>query len=200
MRSATIMFVTTIIAASQHLANADIMVTASFDTSSLIANPVGPFSSAFILTDGSGVGDGNNTATLSGFAFGGGSGGPVMLTMGGASGDLGSSVILMDTSFFNLLSSSFTPGSTLSFLLTLTTNVDSGFTPDQFSFVLLQADGSTVATTDPTGANSLLTVNIDSAAPSIGKFEVAEVPEPPTLFVVLAGLAYVLVRSYVRRS
>jgi hypothetical protein len=194
MRSAVLLFATTIITAGLHIAKANIMVPAAFDTSSLVANPAGPFSLAFVLTDGSGSGDGNNSVTLSNFAFGGGSGGPVTLTAGGATGDPASGVLLTDSSFFNVLVVSFTPGSTLSFLLTLTTNVDPGLTPDQFSFVTLQADGSTLATTDPTGANSLLTINIDSAVPSVSTFQFAAVPEPSTLVLTFAVVAVALVR------
>jgi hypothetical protein len=41
-------------------------------TSPLIGHPAGPFSLDFQLTDGSGLGDANNTATISNLSYGGG--------------------------------------------------------------------------------------------------------------------------------
>src|SRR5207237_10206708 len=94
------------------------------------------------------------------------------------SGDLTSGASLIDSSFLNIFASSFTPGSLLSFDFGLTTNVDPGGTPDQFSLVLLQADGSVVNTEDPSGANSLLTVNLDSAQPAFSTFASDLTPAP----------------------
>jgi len=65
-----------------------------------------------------------------------------LLSAGGVSGDLTNGVALVDSAFLNIFASSFTPGSLLSFDFALTTNVDAGATPDQFSLVLLQADGT----------------------------------------------------------
>src|SRR5215475_8927650 len=98
---------------SPHVATADLLLTETFDTSPLLTNPAAPFSLAFVLTDGSGSGDGNNTAMLNSFAFGGGSAGKVVFAFGGVTGDLLSGVALTDSSFFNALSSSFMPGTTL---------------------------------------------------------------------------------------
>ena len=171
--------------------------TVSLDTSTLS----GPFELAFVFIDGSGTGDGNNTVTLGNFLFGGGSAGAVDtgLSTGGVSGDLTSGASLVDSSFFNVFASSFTPGSLLSFDFSLTTNVDGGGAPDQLSLVLLQADGITpVATEDPSGGDSLLTVNIDSASPAFSTFAsdltsapivtTSAVPEPPTLLLLAIGL------------
>jgi hypothetical protein len=170
--------------------------TADLDTSGLS----GPFELAFIFTDGSGIGDANNTVTLDNFLFGGGSAGAVdtTLSMGGASGDLTSGVSLVDSSFLNILAVFFMPGSFLSFNFGLTTNVDAGNTPDQFSWVLLQA-GTPVNTQDPSGADSLLTVNIDSANPVFSTFasdltpapvvtESAAAPEPSTPLLMAMGM------------
>ena len=187
-----------IVAAMQRPAHAGLITgTVSLDTSALS----GPFELAFIFIDGSGTGDANNTVTLSNFLFGGGSAGTVdaSLSTGGISGDLISGVSLVDSTFLNIFASSFTPGSLLSFDFGLTTNVDAGGTPDQFSLVLLQADGSVVNTEDPTGANSLLTVNLDSAQPAFSTFasdltpapivrESATAPEPASLPLLAIGL------------
>src|SRR5437016_8936900 len=166
----TVMLALVVVAGGLRPAHADIITgSVSLDTSALS----GPFELAFIFTDGSGAGDANNTVTLSNFLFGvGGSAGSVdaSLSFGGESGDLTSGVSLIDSSFLNIFASSFTPGSLLSFDFGLTTNVDPGGTPDQFSLVLLQADGSVVNTEDPSGANSLLTVNLDSVHPQISTF------------------------------
>ena len=192
-----------VLAANPRPAYADIITgSVSLDTSALS----GPFELAFIFTDGSGTGDANNTVTLGNFLFGaGGSAGTVdaSLSFGGESGDLTSGVSLIDSFFLNIFASSFTPGSLLSFDFGLTTNVDAGGTPDQFSLVLLQADGSVVNTEDPSGANSLLTVNLDSAHPAISTFasdltpaaivtESTAAPEPPSLLLLAIGLAAAL--------
>jgi len=185
-------------AADQRPAHASIISgSVSLDTSALS----GPFELAFVFTDGSGAGDANNTVTLSNFLFGGGSAGAVdtSLSTGGVSGDLTSVVSLADSAFLNIFASSFTPGSLLSFDFGLTANVDPGGTPDQFSLVLLQADGTPVATEDPSGIDSLLTVNIDSSSPAFNVFaseltpapvvtESAAVPEPSILLLLITGL------------
>lgn len=170
----------------------------SLDTSALS----GPFELAYLLTDGSGIGDANNLVELNNFAFGtGGSAGSVdtVLSTGGVSGDLTTVVALADTAFFDVFASTFTPGSLLSFDFALTTNVDPGGTPDQLSLALLQSDGTPVPSTDASGA--LLVVNIDSARPGFGRFATdltpaptvtfaANAPEPSTaLLLVLALLA-----------
>ncbi len=184
--------------AAHHPAHAG-LITGSFslDTTALS----GSFKLAFLFIDGSGTGDANNTVSLSNFLFGGGSVGAVdtSLSTGGVSVDLTSVVSLVDSAFLNILASSFTPGSLLSFDFGLTANVDPGGTPDQFSLVLLQADGTPVATEDPSGIDSLLTVNIDSSSPAFNVFaseltpapvvtESAAVPEPPILLLLITGL------------
>ena len=201
MKRTTILFVTAaaMVVVSPHVATADLLLTETFDTSPLLTSPAAPFSLAFVLTDGGGSGDRNNTAMLSNFAFGGGSAGAVFLTLGGATGDLLSGVTLTDSSFFNALSSSFTPGTTLGFQLALTTKIDPGGTPDQFSVVILRSDGSPVPTTDPTGANSLLTVNIDSALPGAMRFDLVGVPEPSSFLLLIPGLA-ILAGMRIRRA
>ncbi len=155
-------------------AHADLILDVTLDTMPLTsaeAASAGPFSLAFQLDQGSQAG--NNSATISDFSFGaGGSAGsscPAALspcTFGGASGDISSAVDLNTSSAFNALVENFTPGDTLSFVLDLTTNVDAGGTPDAFAFSILDSSGNPIPTLDPTGADTLLTINIDSASPA----------------------------------
>ncbi len=154
-------------------ASADTIFTVTLDTTTLTVPPgstAGPFSLAFQLTDGSGLGDANNTATVSGFQFGGGSASACPAgcsAIGGAGGDAGSSIVLNDSSFFNSFVEAFTPGTSLSFHVDLTTSVDPGGTPDAFAFSLLDGGGFPIPTLDPSGADTLLNVNLDSTHPRI---------------------------------
>src|SRR5215469_10062806 len=104
-------------------ARGDAIFTVTLNTAPLTTVPgssAGPFGMAFQLTDGSG------TAAC-----------PAGCTVfGGASGSAVSSIMLTDSSFFSALVETFIPGSTLSFQVDLTTNVDSG-APDLFAFSLL---------------------------------------------------------------
>ncbi|HET9762690.1 MAG TPA: hypothetical protein VFR50_04205 [Casimicrobiaceae bacterium] len=170
--------------------------SASLDTSALS----GPFELVFVLTDGSGIGDANNLVELNDFAFGpGGGAGSVdtLLSTGGVSGDLTTGVALVDTAFFNVFASTFTPGSLLSFDFAFSTNIDGGGTPDQLSMALLQSDRTPVPSTDASGA--VLVVNIDSPRPGFGLFATdltpaptvtfaGSAPEPPTALLLLVAL------------
>jgi|SRR5665213_2368697 len=181
-------------------------------TGPLAGDPAGPFSLDFQFNDGSGSGDGNNTAVLSNFLFGTG-GGPLgaAALAGGTSGDLGSSVSITDTGFLNEFTQGFTPGSQLQFQLSLTTNVDDGGTPDQFSMAILDSNGAQLPTLS--FFDVFVEIDIDSADPSIQTFasdpsrntvaggapidlsapdftSVSSAPEPGS--IVLAGCALVM--------
>jgi len=138
----------------------------SLDTSGLS----GTFEIGFILIDGSGTGDANNTVMLGNFGFGGGSVGTVDLgmTTPGASGDFASGATLIDSGFFVEFAQGFTAGAQLTFDFGLTTNLDAGVTPDQFSIALFQSDGTPIPSLDPSGA--VLLVNIDSTQPTFQSF------------------------------
>lgn len=181
----------------------------SVDTSSLIGNSGGPFELGFLLIDASGTGDGNNTVTINNFAFGGGSPGAVdpSGTIGGASGNLTSTVALTDNSFFNALSASFTPGSTLSFSVNMTTNPDStmdlstGLTGDQFDFLIFNSSNMPITTTDPTGGNTFASATVGPSGLSVQEFAIptatTPVPEPSTVFLI--GFGLVLFIAFSRR-
>jgi len=98
------------------------------DTSTLTTRPGGPFSVALYLSDGSGVGSGNNTVTLSGFDFGGGNSEGSSTLIGGATGSLSSTVTLTGALFLNSFIQQFAPGSHLAFQASVTHNVYFGST------------------------------------------------------------------------
>jgi len=133
-------------------------VRVSLDTSSLVGQP-GPFSLDFQLNDGSGTGDGNNSAHLTDFDFDGGAAAGVLQLTGGARGDLQSDVTINETAFLNRFQQQFVPGERLSFLVDLTNNVDAGSFPDQFSFAILN-NGVEIQTVGP--ALQILSADIAS--------------------------------------
>jgi hypothetical protein len=148
---------------------ADIIYDVSFDTSGLVGNVNTPFAVDFQLTSGDTTNGVVNTATLSSFAFGaGGSAGTgnPFTNSGNASGDLGSTVTLNTSggSFFNEFSQYFTPGSMLTFQLDLTNNPQSSGTPDEFTFQLIDNTLVEISTTDPSGSNSLVIIDLTGGA------------------------------------
>lgn len=165
----------------------------SVDTTFLIGNLSGPFTMAFQLTDGSGVGDGNNTVTIDNFDFG--SGGPDGSPnyVGGASGDTATSIILTDTEFFNEFTQGFTPGNVLSFNVTLTLNPNSNDTPDQFSFAILDGSlaGDTLLAADLDPTNFSI-VGFSSDALSIPEPTITAIPEPATGWLALGACCFLL--------
>ncbi len=136
----------------------------SLDTSPLVGNPAAPFSVLIEFIDGNGFGDANNTVTITGAGFGGGSalGSPVVF--GGASGSLETGVTIADTSFLNLFSEQVSPGLDLSFVLGLTANDDSDGIPDRLTFFLVDGNGVPVPTLAPF-ADYFLGVDLGSAGP-----------------------------------
>ena len=140
--------------------------------------PPGPLSLAFELADGSGTGDGNNSVTLGNFNFGGGGASGSALTSGSVTGDLASSVTFTDATPFNIFIQGFTPGSSLTFTIDMTTNVDSGGIPDVFLMSLLDSTLSPIPTTATSAVFPIFIFNVDSANPSVQTFDV-DVNQPP---------------------
>ena len=175
----------------QRSALADDIVNVNINTSSL--GSLAGSEVFFILT-----GTGANSGTISNISLGGGASGLVDIvnTTGGtgASDSLASAISLNDSaSFLTVFAQKFSAGSTLSFLLDLTTNVVSP-SPDQFSIEIADPNGILIPTLDPTGFNNLLVINIDSPSPTTNVYSnlvtlTAPVPEPSTLLLLAACLA-----------
>jgi hypothetical protein len=200
-------------------------VTASLDTSQLVADYTGPFGLDFEL-----VGSGGNTVTLSDFSFGnGGAAGPgTAFLTGGAGGNLSSSVSLNDSAnFFSDFNEQFTPGGTLTFTLSSTLIAPApGSSPDSFSMVIFQnydpvngynplmaTGGTPIPTTDPSGNDTFLNFNINGpSSTSIVSFPSASgdititvspagfVPEPGSGVLMLLSVACVATAIYRQRS
>jgi hypothetical protein len=112
-----------------------------------------------------------------------------------ASGALPGNVSLSNSAFFNEYQQGMTLASTTTFQLDATANAPSGTSlPDTFSMFLLDptATNSLLSTADPTGANSLFTLQIDGSTGGIlGVYDslplvpvtitTAPVPLPPGL-------------------
>jgi PEP-CTERM motif len=173
---------------SAHADQINLSFTPSFDTSTLTNQ--GPFDLAFVLTDGSGgsVGDQNTTVTLSNFNFG-----------AGGSGSISTLTTISDTTFFNSIISQFIPGNQLSFSVQVaSTSIDS-LAPDFLEFLILQdTTGLPISTTDPSGNNFLIALNLDSASATPQVF--SPVPEPGTLVLLASGLVLMLLLAHRQMS
>jgi hypothetical protein len=188
----------------------------TLNTAPLVGHPAGPFYVEFAFTDGSGYGDGNNTVTASGFAFGGGSALGDPLVFGGASGALETGVSITDTSFLSLFYEQFSPGLELSFTLNLTSNDDADGIPDGLALFVLDNSGAPLPTLAPGGGDYFLTAALGSGgavfnaygsdpsqAPSAGGDPVSipapdvtpesSVPEPSTMCLLGSALAMIVV-------
>jgi len=192
----------------------------TLDTSPLVGHPAGPFEVLLAFTDGSGIGDANNTVTLSGLDFGGGSALGSPIVFGGASGSLETGISITDTSVISFFEEGFNPGLQLSFSLGLTLNDDAGGTPDRLTFFVLDSLGVPLPTLAPAG-DYFFGVDLGSSgpvfdawatdptrSPSVGgpvtipaPIVTTAVPEPSTIWLlgaVMIGLPGV--RYFSRRT
>ena len=189
---------------------ADLIYTVTLNTASLLGNADAPFSLDLDLVTGSG--NVANMVTLSNFVFTGGvaASGP-NFTQGGQSGSVASSVILTNSSPNNEFAIGFTTfPSQISFQVDETTNsevVGSGTPiPDQFAVYLDDNNTASgfVPTTDPSGANTLVSSTIfsgmtlgsvttySSTTPDAGV--TAAVPEPGSAALLLFGAVGLVAR------
>ncbi|MFI4890387.1 MAG: NF038129 family PEP-CTERM protein [Steroidobacterales bacterium] len=148
----------------QSTARADSIYDVSINTASLVGT-----GSTLTFDFISGGGTQLNSATISDFATNGTlvSGG---VNSGSVSGALPGTVTLTNAAFFNEIQQGITLGSTISFQVDLTTSApSSGSLPDTLSFFLLDSTATTslIPTTDPTGADSLVTAQVDGSPTGI---------------------------------
>jgi len=167
---------TGILIVSAVFASADVIYNVSLSTAPLIGHPAGPFALDFQFNDGSASGDANNTALIRNFSFGTGSPVGAPTFVGGATGNLGSSITLTDSLFVNHFIQGFNPGATISFQMVLSTNLDSGIFQDQLGFAILDRSGSGLPTLGP--ANVFLILNLDPGMPTVSTFRSAAFLSP----------------------
>ncbi|HEY1240506.1 MAG TPA: NF038129 family PEP-CTERM protein [Bryobacteraceae bacterium] len=148
-----------------------------------------------------------NTITISSFLTDGTLGG--VFPSGGASGTLLGTVVLSDSDFFNEYLTDITLGSSFSFVFSATANgPDAGSLPDAFSLFLIDPNTGLplFGTADPSGADSLVTLNIDGSptgALSVYSTSVktgpppaaSAVPEPSMMWMLGVGLVPLLRRA-----
>jgi hypothetical protein len=152
----TIRLVLSLVAAAALAAAAPAFIV-TLDTSSLVGT--GTYYVDFQLNDGNGVGDANNTATIKNINLGGGSIVGPATTWGGAAGDLGGTVTLIDTDAFNEFYQAFLPGSFLSFDLYLPNHFN-GAIPDIFGFAILDENLWNLPTYAP-GSDQFVTMELN---------------------------------------
>lgn len=186
-------------------AGADILYNVSLDSAPLVGNSSSPFALNFQLTSGDPNSGVVNAVTLSRFSFGTGSpiAGSPFPHSGNVSGDLGSSVELNTSggTFFSEFSQYFAPGASVTFQLVLTTNSQTSAIPDEFTFQLIDRTHNEVSTTDPSGSNSLIVIDLIGSSLSPQTYTASgdgltitpvlsgTVPEPSTLILVAIILA-----------
>lgn len=146
---------------SAGLAAANTTGTVTIDTSALVNGGNGPYTMDFQFIEGDGGGSSNNMVTLSNFSFGGGS---AVTTASSSTGGVTVStnpfsIVLVDSSFFQDVQFTFTPGSVLSFQFDSTSNVDM-VGPDTFTFAILDNTLTEIPTNNPNGLNSFLEVDL----------------------------------------
>jgi PEP-CTERM motif len=181
--------------------------TVSIDTSAL--SPVGanaPFSLDFQLNDGSGTASGNTSVAVSPVVFTGGAATGSPTLSGGASGSLGSGLSLNETAPFSEAFQGFTPGTALTFTVTVTPNNAVTGAPDLFAFSVLDKNLANL----PTANNdTIVAFAVDQNGVAITTANttgsdivtvVSVVPEPSATAFAGAGLAAAFAAWRVRQS
>jgi hypothetical protein len=140
----------------------------TLNTTPLETTSAGPFTLDFQLDEGDGGSNDYNQVTLSNFGFGGGS---INTTPTSSTGGITVTtsplqVALAETSFFNDVQFGFTPGSSLSFTFSSTTNNDP-VAPDTFTFAIYDNSGNEIATTNPNAFDSFVEVDLPSGSSGV---------------------------------
>jgi hypothetical protein len=146
----------------------------------------------------------NNAVTISNFTTDATLG--TLTTTGDATGTISPGPGNLDdiNNFFNEFLQEVTFGTTISFNLSLTTNGAS--TPDNFSFYLLDSSQFPIVTSDPTGTDSLISIDITGPGLTPNVYTSADAtatvapagsstPEPGSFWLVgisLAGLLHTI--------
>ncbi len=181
----------------QTMAIAQTSLSLTLDTTSLVSHPAGPFYFGLAFTDGSGIGDANNTIMVSNVSFGGGSSLGNPNTFGGASGSLESGITISDSSSLGWFFELFAPGNQLSFTVTLTSKDDADGIPDRLTFFILDSSGVPLPTKSPAGdylfgadlSSTLPTIDIygsdPSRAPTVGNPVSIPAPTNPFKAIVI---------------
>src|SRR2546426_1294606 len=141
----------------------------SVDTGPLIDHSAGPFTLLFAMTDGSGIGDANNTVTIGDIDLGGGAALAPPTVVGGASGDAMTVIVINDTAFLNFFTQSFRPGTTLRFTITATNAEEAGGIPDRITFAILDRFGTPIATRAP-GGDFLVGFDLSASSATLEAF------------------------------
>jgi hypothetical protein len=157
----TVSRVIAIAVAAAGMAAADTHGTVTINTSALASSATGPFTLDLQFIEGDGAGDSNNTVTLSNFSLGGGAiVTPAVSTTGGVAVSASPlTIVLVDSSFFQDVQFSFTPGSVLSFQYDSTSNADL-VAPDTFTLAILDNTGNEIPTNNPNGLNSFVELDL----------------------------------------
>ena len=150
----------------------------------------------------------NNTVTVSGFTSNAVLG--AFTTTGAVMGTLvPGPMTLSDSAFLSEFSQGLTYGTTMSFILNLTTNSSPGGIPDEFSLFLEDSKGNPFPTSDPTGADSLLAIDITGSPLdplvftsdyAIITVTEAPVPEPSGAGLTLSSLIILALMLWYFRS
>lgn len=171
MRKRTVLFAILALFGASLASHAGVVYGVSLNTTPLVG--LGPFGLAFQFADGSGTLDGNNAVVVSGFQFGGGaplaSPPPLIFVGTGVSGSLSGTVTMTDNDPVGYFAQQFTPGTTLSFLIETTTNVDTGGIFDLFTFGITDSSFNYIPTTAGDGWD-LLSLTLDSDTPTVATY------------------------------